>query len=230
MKAEVVRFSRGGREFVFRHPAGDHIAKAHRAGAFYEQPLLDALLRAVAVRGGSGLAIDVGAHIGNHSVFFGAVMGLPTLCIEPQLSLLSLLALNLRSNGSRSVGVLGTACGRYAEVATLQAGPAGNTGMARVKRRSMPATVPAAEDHVLSAALDDLVPYNLRVQLLKVDAEGAEPAVLKGAVKLLERWRPIVALEAQGDSELQEQGALLEPLGYTRSQRYCATPTYIWSP
>lgn len=228
MKAEVVRFGYGGRTFVFRHPPGDHIARAHKAGVFYEQPLLQALQQKLAKERKGGIAIDVGAHVGNHSVFFGAVMDLPTLSLEPQLSLLSLLSLNLQCNDAASVGVMGIACGQRAEVVTLQAGPSGNTGMARVRERSMPAVVPTGG--VLGAALVDLVPYNLCVRLLKVDAEGAEPSVLKGALGLLERWRPIVVLEAQTERELQEQRTLLAPLGYTRSQSYCATPTYIWSP
>ncbi|MEJ7587902.1 MAG: FkbM family methyltransferase [Ferruginibacter sp.] len=43
--------------------------------------------------------------------------------------------------------------------------------------------------------LDDLIPDNIKIDLLKIDVEGAEYQVLQGARKMLERNKPIVLFE-----------------------------------
>ncbi|MEI6433415.1 MAG: FkbM family methyltransferase [Bacteroidota bacterium] len=42
---------------------------------------------------------------------------------------------------------------------------------------------------------DDVIPADLRIDLLKIDVEGAEFRVMKGAVNTLKRWKPIVIFE-----------------------------------
>lgn len=59
---------------------------------------------------------------------------------------------------------------------------------------------PDAEDvvqplTVRTARLDDLVPPDAPVQFVKIDVEGSELSVLRGARRLLRRWRPVVVLE-----------------------------------
>ena len=54
----------------------DHIYQAiRRSGRFYEVVLLEYIARFV--RAPSGVVIDVGANIGNHSVFFRSFVALP---------------------------------------------------------------------------------------------------------------------------------------------------------
>ncbi len=48
---------------------------------------------------------------------------------------------------------------------------------------------------VQTARLDDVLPPDATVDFLKVDVEGAELEVLRGAVQTLERHRPVVVLE-----------------------------------
>jgi FkbM family methyltransferase len=43
--------------------------------------------------------------------------------------------------------------------------------------------------------LDDLIPSNISIGLIKIDVEGAEMGVLKGAKALLQRCRPVVIFE-----------------------------------
>lgn len=59
--------------------------------------------------------------------------------------------------------------------------------------------------------LDDLVPPGLKISLLKIDVEGAEWGVLKGAAQMLERDRPLVIFE----------------YGKGASDRYGTTPQMI---
>jgi FkbM family methyltransferase len=48
---------------------------------------------------------------------------------------------------------------------------------------------------VNTARLDDLIPADLRIDLVKIDVEGAEFRVMRGAVNMLKRWRPVVIFE-----------------------------------
>lgn len=48
---------------------------------------------------------------------------------------------------------------------------------------------------VETARLDDIMPADLCIDLVKIDVEGAEFRVMKGAVNSLKRWKPVVIFE-----------------------------------
>lgn len=48
---------------------------------------------------------------------------------------------------------------------------------------------------VLTAKLDDEIPRDLRIDLIKIDVEGAELQVLEGAINLIRSHQPIVVFE-----------------------------------
>jgi len=43
--------------------------------------------------------------------------------------------------------------------------------------------------------LDNIIPDNLRIDLLKIDVEGAEFRVMKGGVSTLRKWKPVIIFE-----------------------------------
>jgi len=46
------------------------------------------------------------------------------------------------------------------------------------------------------ARLDDLLPDDQRIDFVKIDVEGAELGVLRGAERAIERWRPVILFES----------------------------------
>jgi Methyltransferase FkbM domain len=66
------------------------------------------------------------------------------------------------------------------------------------------------------------------VGLLKVDVEGQEPAVLKGASGILRAWLPDVMVEAGDDEAFTKVAECLLDLEYVPIGRYAATPTYLF--
>src|ERR1043166_7372284 len=92
----------------------------------------------------------------------------------------------------------------------------GNTGMTRV--------IEDPEGDVPIVAIDDLA--LLGVSVIKIDTEGFELEVLKGARQTIERERPLLYIEA-GDSERHEAvRAFMDELGFVEFGCFAKTPTY----
>jgi len=54
--------------------------------------------------------------------------------------------------------------------------------------------------------LDDIIPLETKIDLVKIDVEGAEYGVLKGGVKLLNKNKPLIVFECgKGASEFYEK-------------------------
>ncbi len=92
-----------------------------------------------------------------------------------------------------------------------------------LKLRALPdGTEPRAEQiEVRLEALDEVLPESYRPSLIKIDVEGAEEAVLKGAMQTLRRHHPIVLFEhgvgsanVYGTSPDQIHALLAGELGY----------------
>jgi Methyltransferase FkbM domain len=77
------------------------------------------------------------------------------------------------------------------------------------------------------AKLDRVLRRRQHVVVMKLDVEGMEPSVLRGASRLLSRWRPVVFAEADAVEEKDEIAAVLRPYGYTETGRvFNSTPTF----
>ena len=84
----------------------------------------------------------------------------------------------------------------------------------------------AVDGHVrVAVAVRTLDSYELDPDVIKVDVQGTEGAVLRGAVSTLRRHRPAVLVEAGAADD--DVAAVLEPLGYRRSG---GPRNWLWSP
>jgi FkbM family methyltransferase len=199
MSAGVVTLSAHGRSvtLAFDDPE-DHIARKIIEGKrFYETGLLEDARKRI----GPGSVIDVGAHIGNHSLWFSAVCGRQVFAFEPNPSSYRQLVENIALNDATVIPApfaLGSSCAR-GRVAELQQR---NSGMTSV--------VPDQRGDVLIVPLDSFTFED--VALLKIDAEDSEMDVLKGAVGLLRREKPLLYVEARTDSHRYAVERLLKEL------------------
>ncbi len=143
---------------------------------------------------GSGqVLVDVGANVGVFTVKAAKEVGNNGLviAIEPFIETACQLSHNIRANGYSNVRIRTFCIGRDTQHARLHL----NKG----KPNSF-SLLPAGDEEsisVLSVSLDDLCRWeNLeRLDYLKIDAEGAEAAVLEGAQEAIRRFRPIVQVE-----------------------------------
>jgi FkbM family methyltransferase len=71
-----------------------------------------------------------------------------------------------------------------------------DSGYSGLRRRTYPRQDLRIDTiRVRTARLDDLLPPDLRIDFVKIDVEGAELQVFRGARRTLERWRPVVLFE-----------------------------------
>lgn len=66
------------------------------------------------------------------------------------------------------------------------------------------------------------------MHLIKIDVEGMEVDVLRGAIGTIERCSPKLLVEAATAQALQDVEAVLRPLGYRKIKVYNETPTYLF--
>lgn len=77
-----------------------------------------------------------------------------------------------------------------------------NPAYSGMKQRAYQQEETIEEIKVEMARLDDLVKLEQKIDLIKIDVEGAELQVLKGAEQLLKKWKPTIIFEhGKGASE-----------------------------
>jgi FkbM family methyltransferase len=186
---------------------GRHIA---REGSF-EQAELEEALRVVA-RGDT--VIDVGANIGMITVplALAAHEGGLVVAFEPLPDNVRRLRANLERNTLSNVRVVEAAAGPMDGVATLHtARDAAFGSLDRVVKYR------AASDIEVSLRSVDSVWRELgepRVSLVKIDVEGTELDVLRGASALLKRDRPALLVEADPGERAAAVRQWLAGIGY----------------
>lgn len=187
--------------------------------AFYERAMLEDVGSSLAE---DALAIDVGAYIGNHTLFFSSVLGVRTIAFEPNPLAFAALQANVELNGINGLVelhplALGAVSGT-GEIVTADAGNLGNTTFQ-----------PNGQGEIQVVKLDDVIGEQ-RVHLIKIDVSGGEADVLRGARETIARCRPKLLVSAGTRAVLADVEAVLRPLGYRKIQFYNTTPTYLFEP
>ena len=89
----------------------------------------------------------------------------------------------------------------------------GDAGYSGLRRRSYPrADLEVRPIRVRTVRLDDELPSGLAVHAMKIDVEGAEMQVFRGAERTLARWHPVVLFEH----------------GTGAAEAYGTTPAALW--
>jgi protein O-GlcNAc transferase len=218
-------------ELVFHHEKRDLIARYHEQGYLYEQPLIGATLAEVARRGVEGGFIDVGAHVGNHTVAF-MKSGRFTwgVALEPDPRTYARLEKNVRLNGlSRDhVRAVRARAGdrTYIARAVYEDPSPDNTGM---RHSHDDEAGEILQQFALEDVLDALITAGWKIEpavsLVKIDVEGSELDVLEGARRLIERCSPTVLVESESVGRAHD--AL--PADYHHVLSGGKTPTHLFA-
>lgn len=201
---DVVTIESFGHFYRIVNPGPGRVGSKLANGEPYEKKLLQEIAR----QGFVGTAFDIGAHIGNHSLYLAAVCGLRVHAWEPFADSRAQLEQNLTLNPHLQVEVHSWAAGdrdtrgRFTSGMWLEFDPTRDGAAMKVDRGDIP--VHRIDDHV---QVDDLA-------VVKVDVEGMEAAALSGAIRNIERCRPVIYAEAHTASDHDSVADVLEPLGY----------------
>jgi FkbM family methyltransferase len=187
----------------------------HR-GQVYEEGFLNHV-RALAR---SGVYVDVGAHLGTHTLWFAALcQSTHVHAFEPVGRFAEVVRRNVTANGMD------------AKVTVHQVGLSDTKGhatneLSREHQIGFMADATAASEDFPIVRLDDVLRRE-PVAVMKLDVEGMEGSVLRGARRLLERWRPVVYAEAHSDQAFDEIRQVLAEHGYKPTGKvFNASPTY----
>lgn len=189
------------------------------------EPYEKKLLQEIARQGFTGTAFDIGAHIGNHTLYLAAVCGLKVHAWEPFPDSRTQLEHNLTLNPNLKVTVHDWAAGdrdthgRFTKGMWLEFDPTRDGATMKVDRGDIP--VRRIDDHV---QVDDLA-------VVKVDVEGMEAAALTGALDNIARCRPVIYAEAHTPHDHESVRDVLAPLGYMHTHTVrMGSPMDRWAP
>lgn len=192
----------------------DKIGRMFAQGQLYEA----ALLEWVWGQKFTGSTIDVGANIGNHTLWFAKVCGLNVVAFEPVLPhvIRANVHLNLLEDQVRVEEYgLGDEEAEYHHTSkgVLCRGPSDQS----------------TDERLIVRPLDMFQIEN--PAFIKIDVEGMEIAVLRGGMQTISEYRPTLAVEEWEVATTAEIQLLLSPLGYRRVRQFGGkgrAPMGIW--
>ena len=203
--SDVLTIESFDRSYRIINPGAGRVGSKLVMGEPYEKRLLVDIYQAAH----TGTAFDVGAHIGNHTLYLAAVCGLKVHAWEPYPKSRAMLLDNLALNPDLDVTVhdwaagASDARGRFTPGMWIEFDPNRDGAALKTNRGDVP--VHRIDDHV---DIEDLT-------VIKVDVEGMEADVLAGAVGHIRRCRPTIYTEAHTDQDHDAVANVLEPEGYT---------------
>ena len=175
--------------------ANDEIGAAIYINGIYEKNYLDALIylsQELKITNNENCAIDIGANIGNHSIYFSDFFK-QVISYEANPYTYKLLEFNTDFISNIEVNNFGL--GDKSEQLRLYEDTS-NYGASSIIYHN-------EGQHYIDVdikCLDDVLEQNVEIGLIKIDVEGMEYNVLLGATKIIEAQQPLIVLE-QGKTD-----------------------------
>jgi FkbM family methyltransferase len=160
-----------------------------------------------------GAFVDVGANIGVYTLRYARVFN-KTVAIEPNPATFHILQANIALGRNANVIPILVGCSDQVGTARLNVAVKGMLGWSRLGSDANWDSYPI---EVSLDTLDNIIAkarLSERVALLKIDVEGHEPQVLRGAFNTLVADRPVVLYEALSSESARASAELLRAAGY----------------
>ena len=144
-----------------------------------------------------GVCLDIGAHIGNHSMYFSRYFD-KVIAFEPHPQTFELLKINAsyRSN----IVPINSGCS-MSNCKVLASQPDGNSGGTKIQE----SIDRSSSDKVVEFSLEALDEVEIlrnveSIDFMKVDVKGHEYECFCGATKLLKKYSPLIVCEINADN------------------------------
>ena len=178
----------GTRVRYFVHNVDDVIQQFHAAGKWFDEPELDMIAKYY----NGGTFIDVGANVGNHSLYAALILKAPkVISFEPIKVSYNICLFNMLLNRLEQVTVENFGLSDHEGFATVVQAPNRNSGATRLEA--------GAGGHICLRKGDDAL-KDERLGFVKIDVEGGEMATLRGLTNLIKRDRPIMHVEVDNEN------------------------------
>lgn len=208
----IIKFKNSNIKFYLPYYNKDSIQKhIIQTRNFYE---LDFLNHICTIKNGivskaiqDGLVLDIGANIGNHTIFFLTKKAKKVISFEPVKDTFDILKKNIEINNFQNkVNLFNIGVGQTKGKAILKYYNSKNIGMSQLssdKNGDIP---------ILS--LDELN-IEEHINFIKIDVEGFEADVIKGMTETIKRNKPLIMIEIR-DYLFAEIEDILLSIGYNR--------------
>lgn len=158
------------------------------------------------------LVLDIGANIGNHSLFYALeCMAGKVIAFEPIIKTYEILCKNIKINHMEDIIIpKNVAIGEYEGKARARGYDLRNIGGTHIV---------ISQDGDLDVIAIDEMSFDERISFIKIDVEGFELNVIRGAMQTIRKNEPIICLESfDRDRNIVEIIQLLASLGYSYEQ------------
>lgn len=207
------RFSKSMKFNFYLNPR-EYISSQIFYYGLHEKYLLEYIFSILPNKYKNGICIDVGANIGNHSLFFSNYYD-EIHSFEPVLSTFKSLELNILINGLddkiKTHNIALSSSDSYLRFFEDNSGDIGRSKVA-AKHEIKPSGV--IEYMVKSITGDDYFNGSTNINMIKIDAEGHESDVIDGLGKVIKMNHPIILFEANARDGDSNAIADLKKLGY----------------
>lgn len=167
------------------------VGKSLREFGEFARPEMELIAEIV----GAGTYVDVGANIGSIALPVARTAS-RVIAIEANREIAGLLAGNAVNNGLHNVAVHHAAVGETRRLAKFPMMPLSAMGNLGTSGFHHAGTYP--DEVVQMTTLDDIAPGDTTI--VKIDVEGYELQVLRGAGRVLKEIRPAWLVESSGDT------------------------------
>ncbi|MBM3208406.1 MAG: FkbM family methyltransferase [Chlamydiae bacterium] len=150
----------------------------------------------------NSIVLEAGCHIGTHSILLSKLCK-HLICFEPLFYSASILEKNLQINNCKNVTLHKKALSDTLGKNVFSSIRIGNVGESLLHKKSedIPTNIP--DDlkllEIEMTTLDELKLNQL--DFIKLDVEEFEPKIIKGGMKTIKKYKPVISLECSGNAQ-----------------------------
>lgn len=176
-----------------------------RTKNFFEKDILDSVAK-ILPPPKKGIFLDIGSNIGNHTLYlFQNNLIQSAYCFEPVQDTFRILEKNISINSLQNkVKLFNVGVGESHGTAQIASYSQENTGMSQLKISN--------DGNIPIIAIDDMK-FEQNISFIKIDVEGFELKVIKGALQTIKKNKPVIFIEIRSQF-FDDICKHLMPIGY----------------
>jgi len=159
-----------------------------------------------------GIFVDIGANIGKYTIMVGKKIKGKVVAIEPEKRNFEILKTNVKLNNLNNIILINSACFSKNGQKKFFLDEIGTEASSFYQEKMQGSKTIMVQTKKLDNILNE---SNIKqVDLIKIDVEGAEADVLKGAINTLKKYHPRIIFEAWNENYLKKCKNILDKFGY----------------